>query len=124
MLRSDDLSDVPADRAAEELHSELVELQRLVMQLMDRLAEQVLDQIQNTRTMADETDSARAKLRASLPTEDDAAHLSEAHLRRLSRRFNDALRDLPEYQWDNFADTCIQIGQMLQRAERSADGGA
>ena len=124
MLEPDDSPDVPVDRAAEELHAEMVELQRLVVQLMDRLAEQVLGQIQNTRTMADETSSVRAQLRSALPPQDDAARMTEAHLRRLSWRFNDALRDLPEYHWDTYADTCIQIAQMLQRAERSADGAA
>ena len=124
MVEPGDSTSVPVERSASELDAELAELQRLVVQLMDRLAEQVLNQIQSTRTMADQTHALRAKLPVPAPAQDDAAHLKEAHLRRLAWRFNDVLRDLPEYQWDSFLDSCVQIAQMLQRAEQSAHDGA
>jgi len=117
-------SKVPEERDANELERELAELQRLLVQSMDQLAEQVLDQIQSTRQMVDATDAIRAQLRKSSPLDDDAARLTEAHMRRLSWRFNEALRDLPEYQWDNYADACVQIAKMLQRADQAADGAA
>jgi hypothetical protein len=124
MLEPGDTTKLPAQRTASELDAELAEVQRLIVQLMDRLAEQVLGQIQDTRSMADQIEAMRAQLRTAAPPHDDAAHLTEAHLRRLSWRFSDALRGLPEYQWDGFVDSCVQLAQMLQHAEQLADDGA
>jgi hypothetical protein len=110
--------------AARELDAGLAELQRLLIQTLDQLAERVLGQIQTTRTLADQTAAQRAQMLAAIPAVDEAAQVMEAHLRRLSWRFNDALRNLPEQHWDSFVDTCIQIADLLREAEETSPGGS
>jgi hypothetical protein len=116
------------DRAAAgDVDLEFAELQRLIIQLMDVLAERVLDQIQTTRTMADQIAAQKSRLEAVLPSDGESLR-AEAHLQRLSWRLKDVMRRMPAYHWDNYVDTCMQIARMVQRAEEqiaeAADGAA
>src|SRR5258707_1126104 len=97
-----DYEPVGGRHSADSLETELERLRRLVVQTMDSLAEQVLDQIQTTRSIADRTeevlDEVRSANAGAAPVD-----ASEVHLQRASALIEDAMRNLPESSWDEFA---------------------
>lgn len=98
----------------ESLEAELARLRWLVVHAMNEMAEQVLDQIQTTRGVAQQTDSLLAEVKRTTAytrrVEGD-----EPHLRQVCSQIEEAIRDLPERSWDDYAQTCTQLARTLRR---------
>jgi hypothetical protein len=102
---------------ADSLQSELERLRWLVVQTMDGLAGQVLDQIQITRGMAEQAEERLNELRlVSAGTQPPDS--SEVHLRQVSVQIEEAMRDLPEHTWNEFAQTCTQLARTVRRLQQ------
>jgi hypothetical protein len=100
--------------------SELERLRWLIVQAMDNLAEQVLGQIQTTRDIAEQTESLL--LQVQLPgTEPEPGDRTEHHLRQVRNQIEEAIRNIPESSWDDFAQTCTQLARTVRRVQDVVD---
>ena len=116
---ADDSDRSPNEGTADMLEAELVRLRRLIVVSMDRLAEEVLDQIQTTRSMADETESLLDKLRGGSPTQNTEE--SANHLRQATARIVKIMHDIPERSWDAYVDMCVDLARFTRGVHESAD---
>jgi hypothetical protein len=117
-VRRDD--DEPVDaHAGESVQTELERLRWLIVQTMNGLSEEVLEQIQTTRRMAEQTETVLVEL-ACTQTEQSTANAAERHLRQVSLQIEEAMRNLPADAWDDFARTCVQLARTLARLQPQA----
>src|SRR5262249_33873755 len=117
---ADDSDQSGEEGTADTLDAELVRLRRLIVASMDRLAEEVLDQIQTTRSMADETESLLHKLRGGPITQDTDE--SANHLRHITEQIVKAMRGIPESSWDAYVDMCLDLVWFMRGVHDAADG--
>jgi len=116
---ADDSDQSGEEGTADTLDAELVRLRRLIVASMDRLAEEVLDQIQTTRSMADETESLLHKLRGGPVTQN--ADESDNHLQQVTARIVKAMRDIPESSWDAYVDMFVDLVRFTRGVHDAAD---
>ena len=116
---ADDSDQSGEEGTADTLDAELVRLRRLIVASMDRLAEEVLDQIQTTRSMADETESLLHKLRGGPITQN--ADESDNHLQQVTARIVKAMRDIPESSWDAYVDMFVDLVRFTRGVHDAAD---
>lgn len=94
------------------LQTSLERLRLLVIQTIDALADGVLGQIQTSRGIVEQIDALLGEVRqvtAQTPT----VTASESHLREVSAQIEEAIRDMPESNWDTYAHICAQLARML-----------
>ena len=116
---ADDSDQSGEEGTADTLDAELVRLRRLIVASMDRLAEEVLDQIQTTRSMADETESLLHELRGGPITQN--ADESDNHLQQVTARIVKAMRDVPESSWDAYVDMFVDLVRFTRGVHDAAD---
>jgi hypothetical protein len=98
----------------EAARAELARLHWLIVQTMNGLAEEILAQIQATRAMAAQTE---ALLTDVDDVTSDELGVEQRHLRLLSAQIEQAMQELPETAWDDFARTCVQLARTVARVQ-------
>jgi hypothetical protein len=96
-----------------ELEQEVLRLRQHVVHVMNRLAGQVLDQIQTTRGLADATESLLIEIKGSGAADHPQGGV-EARLRWLSSKIEEAMRELPEPLWERYTQSCKELARTMR----------